>query len=291
MAQEDPSNEATTDAASDAARAEDPATAARSWLLQTTAGTLCTLSSKAGLEGWPFGSIVPFALTADGHPIIYIAKIAAHTANLRADPRASLFVSQTGLEGDPQKGWRITVMGRMEELVAADAPEVRSDHPRVRLHNDELAEIHARYVERIPFAEDYASTHGFTYWRMNSIEKVRYIAGFGKICWLDGAEILREPGGAGIAAAAASAIAHMNEDHAQNLIEMCQGLYGFSPERVEMTALDRAGFLARTQSPDRTVHFSFGREIDAGQLRKAVIDVLGRARAARHAREGLNGSP
>lgn len=291
MAQEDPSNEATIDAASDAARASDPAAAARRWLLQTTSGTLCTLSSKMGLEGWPFGSVVPFALTSDGHPVVYIAKIAAHTANLRADPRASLFVAQPGLEGDPQKGWRITVMGWMEELVSADAPEVRAEYPRVRLRDDELAEIHARYVERIPFAEDYASTHGFTYWRMSSIEKVRYIAGFGEICWLDGAEILREPGGAGIEAAAPGAIAHMNGDHPQNMIEMCQGLYGFSPARVEMTALDRAGFLVRTYGPDRTVHFSFGREIDAGQLRKAVIDVLVRARAARQAREELSGSP
>jgi putative heme iron utilization protein len=211
--------------------------------------------------------------------VVYIAKIAAHTANLRHDARASLFVSQPGIDGDPQKGWRITVMGRMEELVPHDA-EVRGTHPVARLDEAELDEIHARYVERIPFAEDYRQTHGFTYWRMAEVHKVRYIAGFGKICWVDGAEILREPGQHGIAAAAPGAVAHMNEDHAHNLVEMCRGLYGFEPAAAEMAALDSTGFLVRTRGPDRTLHFSFAREIRASELRQAVIDVLARARDA-----------
>jgi heme iron utilization protein len=267
--------------AAEAAEAEDPAGNSRQWLLETVAGTLCTISSKGGLEGWPFGSVVPYALTGDGRPVIYIATIAAHTANLKADPRASLFVRQTDIEGDPQKGWRVAVMGRMEELVPEDAAEPRGSWARARLTRAELDEVHARYVEKIPFAEDYRLTHGFSYWRMGTIEKVRYIGGFGKICWFPGEGVLRDPGAGGIAEAAPGAIAHMNEDHNGNMIEMCSGLYGFTPESAEMTALDRTGFFVRTRGPDRTVHFSFGREIDAGELRPAVIEVLKRARAAR----------
>lgn len=253
------------DAASREAAKGDPAADARRWLLEATSATLCTLSAKPEVEGWPFGSIVPFALTARGEPVILIARIAAHTANLRRDPRASLFVHEPGREGDPQAGWRATVMGRMEPLSPND--------------HDELEEIHARYRERVPATDSYLETHGFDYWRMSSVEKVRYIAGFGSITWLAGDAILREPKGAGIADVEAGAVAHMNDDHGHNLVEMCEGLYGFSPDEARMVSLDRAGFLVRTRGPDRLLHFSFGREIGADEVRPAVIEVLKRARA------------
>ena len=73
----------------------------------------------------------------------------------------------------------------------------------------------------------------------------------------------------------------MNADHGSSLSELCDGLYGFRPEHAAMVKLDRAGFLVRTRSPDRLVHFSFGREIDARSLRSEVIAVLERARSRR----------
>ncbi len=257
-----------------AAMADDPAALTREWLLQTHAGTLCTTTARRGLEGFPFGSVVPFALTPDGRPAILIAGIAAHTANLRRDPRASLFVRQPGLEGDPQKGWRVTVMGRWRRVEDAD----------------ERADLHSRYVERVPFAEGYLKTHDFAYWVMQDVEAVRHIAGFGKICWLDGADILRDPMGEGLEEASAGAIDHMNEDHAHNMVEMCAGLYGFTPENAEMVGIDRTGFTVRTQAPERIVHFSFQREIRAEDLRVAVVDVLKRARRGTNVQSSANGS-
>ena len=247
-----------------AARAEGAASNARAWLLQSDTATLCTTSCHAGLEGYPFGSVVPYALTAEGRPFILVAGIAAHTKNLRADPRASLFVRQTGGDGDAQEGWRLTVMGRWSQ-VPSDAPD--------------LAELHARYAERVPNASGYMATHNFAYWQMHTIERVRYIAGFGRITWIDGERVLRDPQGAGLADAGPGAVAHMNADHAQNMVEMCTGLRGFTPERAEMVSLDRTGFVLRTTGPDRLVYFSFGREIDADGLRHAVVEVLMRARA------------
>ncbi len=251
-------------AASEAAAAEDPAAKTRQWLLETHDATLCTLSTRRGLEGYPFGSVVPFALTGDGAPFILIAQIAAHTANLRADPRASLFVRQPGIEGDPQVGWRVTLMGALEE-VPSDAPEA--------------GELHARYIERVPAAADYHRTHGFSHWRMTKIDKVRYIAGFGKITWIDGAKIHQDPLGSGLRDSVPEAIAHMNKDHTSNLKEMCRGLYGLDPEEARMIDLDRTGFLVETSGPKRLLYFPFGHEIDASTLRSAVIDVLARARA------------
>ena len=242
---------------------EDPAGDARRWLLETTDGTLCTTSAKRGLEGYPFGSVVPFALTADGRPFIFTASIATHSANLRKDPRGSLFVRQPDLEGDPQKGWRITVMGRWAAVDRGDP-----DWP----------ELHARYTQRVPFAEGYEQTHDFSYWRMEHVDRVRYIGGFGKICWVDGAGILRTPALAG----AERAVAHMNDDHVENMREMCRGLYGIDPEDARMTTLTPDGFLIATRGPERLLYFPFGREVDETGVRHAVIEVLRRARVAPH---------
>lgn len=268
-------------AAAKSARAEDPAWNARQWLLDVADATLCTLSAKPELDGYPFGSVVPFALSADGTPFIYIARIAAHTAALKRDPRASLFVRQPGLEGDPQKGWRITVMGRMKKLVPEnERVDDREADSVERVSADTLVELHARYGERVRWAETYGGTHDFCYWRMSHVEKVRYIAGFGKICWLDGEEVLRAPMSEGFAEAAPGALAHMNEDHVENMKEMCAGRYGVSPAHVEMVSLDRTGFQLQCSGPDRRLHFSFGREISADDIRRAVIEVLARAREA-----------
>lgn len=252
-------------AAAEAALADAPDAQARQWLLDTHAGTLCTLSCKRDLDGFPFGSVVPFALTPDGRPFILIARIAAHTANLRGDPRGSLFVRQPGMEGDPQAGWRVTLMGTWAE-VAADDPA--------------LPQLHARYVQRVPDAEGYLATHDFAYWQMTALHKVRFIGGFGRICWLPGEALLRDPAGEGLDRAAPHAVDHMNEDHAHNLIEMIEGHYGLRVEGATMTALHRDGFFVRSHGPDRLFFFPFGRTIDARSLRSSVIDVLRQARAA-----------
>src|ERR1039457_4399572 len=60
-------------------------------------GCLSTLSRKQ--PGFPFGSLMPYALDAQGRPIFLISTMAMHTQNLQADPRASLFVSEPGASG------------------------------------------------------------------------------------------------------------------------------------------------------------------------------------------------
>lgn len=271
-----------TVSAAAAAREDDPAKLARHWLLEVTAGTLCTTAAKPEVEGFPFGSVVPYALTADGRPVVYLARIAAHTANLRRDQRGTLFIRQPGIEGDPQKGWRLGMMGTFERLApnGADVEDKERDHVCF-VDDEELEDVRARYVERVPWARDYAKTHNFSYWRMKQVTKARYIAGFGKICWLEGDEVLREPAGDGVGDAAAGAVAHMNEDHVENMREMVHGLYGMEPETARMVHLDRTGFMLRTEGPSHLLHFSFGKEINDRTLRKEVVGVLQRARALR----------
>ncbi|MEN0064377.1 MAG: pyridoxamine 5'-phosphate oxidase family protein [Myxococcota bacterium] len=240
-----------------------PAANAQQWLLQNHVATLSTTAVQNGLDGFPYGSVAPFALDAVGHPVILISSLAAHTKNLIADPRASLLVRQPDTGADPQSGWRVTLMGRFTR--------VERGHP-------DREDLHARYVQRVPDAVGYELTHDFDYWRMSDIVKARYIAGFGKITWLPGSALTAsadEPWND----AAAGAVTHMNEDHSANLIEMCQGMYGITPAQATMTSLDPDGFFVRTEGPDRSWFFPFGSRISADGIRLAVIDVLKRARA------------
>lgn len=128
-------------------------------------GVLCTSSKRA--DGWPFASVVPYAIDDAGRPVILIATIAEHTRNIDADPRVSLLVQSDPPDGDVQADARLCVMGR-----ATVIPD------------DELDAARARYLERLPEAEGYFATHDFSFRRI-SVERLRYIGGFGKIFWLD----------------------------------------------------------------------------------------------------------
>jgi len=265
-------------AAKTATRIGDPAADVRRWLLETHSATLCTVSARPALAGHPFGSVVPFAVDAQGRPVILIADIAAHTANLKREPRASLFVSDSQAVGDPQTSWRISVMGSFKRVLPTDTDSRHAAEAQL-IDPAEYADLHARYLERVPAAEGYIKQHSFDYWRMETIDTTRYIAGFGRICWVAGDDILRNPMGGGLDQAAAPAIDHMNEDHGGNMVEMCTGLYGFTPASARMVGLDATGFRVVTDAPKRELFFSFGREIDAESLRVAVIEVLRRARS------------
>src|SRR5271169_899016 len=72
-------------------------------------GSLSTLSRKQ--PGFPFGSLMPFALDDEGGPIFLVSTMAMHTQNLQADPRASLFVTEPATSGDPLGASRVTLIG------------------------------------------------------------------------------------------------------------------------------------------------------------------------------------
>ncbi len=58
----------------------------RTLVSQATIGTLSTCSRKH--QGFPFGSLTPYALDSQGRPNFLISNMAMHTQNLNADPRA-----------------------------------------------------------------------------------------------------------------------------------------------------------------------------------------------------------
>jgi putative heme iron utilization protein len=135
--------------------------AARSLLAAESVGVLSTISVHRA--GFPYGSVTPYALAADGAPVVLLSRLAAHTKNLAADPRASLFVGDRSAAEDPQAGARISLLGRVAPVPEKDVPDART-----------------RYLAAWPRAADYLALGDFSFWRME-IEEARLIAGFDEI--------------------------------------------------------------------------------------------------------------
>lgn len=145
---------------------------ARELLRKERHGVLCTLSQT--LDGWPFASLTPYAFAASGEPIILTSTLAEHTRNIYADPRVSLFILDSDPLQNPQAGARLTVMG------LADAVESTA-----------VIDARQRYLARFPESESLFQMADFTLFKL-SIERVRFIGGFGDICWINPAEFLPE---------------------------------------------------------------------------------------------------
>jgi len=141
------------------------ARAARALLASESTGVLSSISVHR--PGTPYGSLTPYALAADGAPLLLLSRLAAHTKNLTADPRAGLFIGDRSAVEDPQAGARVSLLGRVLPLPAGDVADGR-----------------IRYVARWPRGADYLALGDFALWRFE-IEEARLIAGFGEIRWLE----------------------------------------------------------------------------------------------------------
>ena len=163
---------------------------ARALLLKEYRGVLSTHSRS--MPGYPFGSVVPYCLDAQGQPLILISRIAQHTHNLQQDSKCSLLVGERDAE-DVQAVGRLTVMAQARKLLDEDDVEAAAE----------------RYYRYFPEAADYHRAHDFDFWVLQPVRH-RYIGGFGAIHWLDRITLANPFAGK----AEASMIEHMNSDHA-----------------------------------------------------------------------------
>lgn len=259
----------------------EPAQDVHQWLEDVHFATLSTISQVDGIEGFPIGSVAPFAVDSDGKPYILIAEIAAHTKNLLTSNKMNLFIRNPESQGDPQTSWRASLVGNMKRIASPrNKDKFSEEHLRdcIQVTTEEEDILLARYSERVPHADRYLKVHNFSFWKMESILKVRYIAGFGRICWIEGDEMEIEKDSE-LDEIKQSSIEHMNEDHEDSMITLCEGAYSFIPERVELLDIEPRGILMQTYEPDRLVYSSFGKAITASDLRVEIVKLIKKARA------------
>lgn len=105
--------------------AKGGAALARELLVNQPAAVLATISSRHG--GAPTTSLVPFALSARGEPLLLLSALAQHTRNLEADPRASLFVYDAAAAADdPRTAARLCVVGKVRRVAEEEEPDARA---------------------------------------------------------------------------------------------------------------------------------------------------------------------
>ncbi|HML82311.1 MAG: pyridoxamine 5'-phosphate oxidase [Thiomonas sp. 20-64-9] len=215
-------------------------------------GVLSTLSKR--LDGFPFGSVSPYVLDHEGHPVILISTLAEHTKNIDADPRVSLIVHPCA--EDMQAAGRVTLVGRAERL-------------------PDKAGFGARYLRYLPQAESYFAMHDFHFYRLR-VEDVRFIGGFGKIHWIR-PERYAPPAAPALAAAEEGILAHMNADHAHNLREYCRHVHGVEVLDAAMVGIDCDGFDVRADGHVLRVNFPEP-VLDAEAARAALVELAKQAR-------------
>jgi hypothetical protein len=238
----------------------DPKLVAKTLLRSTRAGALATIDRNTG---HPFASLVNVATDADGSPLILVSRLSTHTANMEVDGRASLLLATTG-KGDPLAHPRLTLIGSFAQIARDDAQE-----PSMR----------RRFLSRHPKSELYAGFADFSFWRLEVVS-AHLNGGFARAADLKAADVLTDVSDAeNLLSAEASAVEHMNADHAEAVKLYATKLLGADDGQWRLTGLDPDGLdLARG---DLTLRLPFPERVtDAEQLRRTVVTLAAQARAS-----------
>jgi heme oxygenase (biliverdin-IX-beta and delta-forming) len=224
-------------------------------------GSLSTHSRKQA--GFPFGSVMPFALDDRGRPIFLISTMAMHTQNLRADPRASLLVAQDDSGGDPLGASRVTLVGNVMPVPSS-----------------EVADARKLYLERHANSSYWVDFEDFSFYRMDVVD-VYYVGGFGVMGWVAASNYdssRPDP----LADSTAEIIKHMNSDHKDALVLLAREFAGIESQEATMTAADRLGFHMRLKTQDgvRGARVGFLREVsNPMETRKVLVEMVQQARS------------
>jgi heme iron utilization protein len=223
-------------------------------------GSLSTLSRKQ--PGFPFGSVMPYGLDEAGRPIFLISTMAMHTQNLKADPRASLLVTQDSADGDPLGASRVTLVGNVLPVPEAEIPATRS-----------------LYLARHANSKYWVDFEDFAFYRLDVVD-VYFVGGFGVMGWVaasDYAASQPDP----LADSTADIIQHMNADHKDAMLLLARKFAHIEAQEATMTAVDRLGFHLRLKTQDgmRGTRIAFLQEVrNSAETRKVLVEMVQQAR-------------
>jgi putative heme iron utilization protein len=224
--------------------------------------TLSTLSRKH--PGFPFGSLMPYALDAAGRPIFLISNMAMHTQNLKTDSRCSLFVNQAAADGDPLGASRATLIGHAQPVA-----------------EDETASVRETYLARHENSRYWVDFADFSFFRLEPVD-IYYVGGFGVMGWVE-AEDYRLAAPDPLAEFAPGILSHMNADHVDAMILLARSDAQLDATEATMTSVDRLGFTLRLKTVDgmKGIRINFLQEVSTPQeTRKMLVEMVQKARQA-----------
>lgn len=131
-------------------------------LRENSVGSLATHSLKH--SGFPYNSVMPYAVQPTGDPIFLISALATHTRNLKSNPKASLLVANH--QADPLASARGTLIGTVEKVTGDDIETAKSI-----------------YFEAHPKSKQWGGLHDFAIYQMSVVETY-VVAGFGSMGWV-----------------------------------------------------------------------------------------------------------
>ncbi len=234
---------------------------ARTLLVSERLGTLATHSQRH--PGWPFASVMPYALESGGAPIFLVSGMALHTQNLIADARASLLVMQSGADTDPLGAARVTLLGRASRIAES------SDSLR------------ALYLEQHPSAKYWIDFSDFSFFRLE-VADIYFVGGFGVMGWVTESDY-RSAEADPLVDSASQIIEHMNADHAEALRQITRVIGNLEAEEVSMVSCDRLGFVvrARTSSGMKGARIQFPEPVTSKEeVRRVLVEMTRKARDA-----------
>ena len=150
----------------------DPFRDVRDLVRRCDRAALATACRRDGGAAWPYVSLVLVAVDHDLSPILLLSDLAEHSKAIAADPRVSLLFDGTAGLAQPLTGPRVTVMGRA----------AKTDDERLK----------RRFLRHHPDAAMYAGFGDFHFYKV-TLERTHLVGGFGKIRWIEPAELLAVP--------------------------------------------------------------------------------------------------
>ncbi|WP_405494925.1 HugZ family protein [Nocardia sp. NBC_00511] len=226
---------------------------ARTIAAATNTATLATLTA----DGGPWASFVTYG-ALDGQPVLCVSRLAEHGRNLAADPRASVSIVTPELPSDPLAGARMTLAGIAERPTGAEADAARDAH-----------------LAAVPAAKHYIDFSDFTVWVLR-VERIRWVGGYGR---MDSATAEQYAAAAAdpVIPSAARAITHLNDDHADALLDMAKARGGYPDATAAVCErADRYGLDLRVTTPRgiAVTRIGYLAPIDSiGELRSATVEL------------------
>jgi putative heme iron utilization protein len=214
---------------SDTRTGGDPAIFCRRLLRTRERAALAT-----SLRGAPYASLVLVTADLDASPLLLLSGLAEHSRNIALDPRISLLLDATEGHADPLTGPRVSLVGQAEAI-----------EDRRRL---------ARFTAHHPSSVTYSGFGDFRLYRI-IVDRAHLVAGFGQIRWIDGHDLILSDDVSELAAAEPEILKHMNEDHADVVVDCARHLLGCEGADWRMTGIDPEGIDLRSSNECARIDF------------------------------------